>query len=225
MVNSYDVFTAIGVAVSMVTTLYAAYWAFVIRRALAVRLYRNQALGIGILAIAVALTQVNATISNYSANYPGFLTIIFPYFTTLTLFYWIDTSVQAGRRSDPLLRDTLHWKGLRVFLLSYHFYRAIVRSGRVPVKYFIRYLPDIFYPNRCASGSGGNSITGRWFKVKRCPAPSPTLVVRVFRALHTGHNHHIGKPDSAVFDFQYNFLANFVGPRCRGLYRRLLPLP
>ena len=94
MVSSYDLLSAVGAAVAMVTLLYSASWAFGIRRALAVRLYRNQALGIGVLAIAVALTQINATISNYSANYPGFLTIIFPYFTTLTLFYWIDTSVQ-----------------------------------------------------------------------------------------------------------------------------------
>jgi hypothetical protein len=32
----------------------------------------------------------------------------------LTIFYWIDTSMLAARRSDPLLRDTLHWKRLRV---------------------------------------------------------------------------------------------------------------
>jgi hypothetical protein len=148
MASSYDLLSGVGVAMSMVTTLYAAYWAFGIRRALAVRLYRNQGLGIGFLAIAVALTQINATISNYSANYPGFLTIIFPYFTTLTLFYWIDTSVQAGRRSDPLLRDTLHWKGLRVFLLAIIFVALLYDlvgfvSNASSVIYLIFFVPIV----------------------------------------------------------------------------------
>ena len=32
------------------------------------------------------------------------------------LFYWIDASAGAARRSDPLLRDTLHWTKVRLWL-------------------------------------------------------------------------------------------------------------
>jgi hypothetical protein len=34
-------------------------------------------------------------------------------------FYWIDASVKTGRRSDPLLRDVLHWKKLRLVLWAW----------------------------------------------------------------------------------------------------------
>jgi len=38
------------------------------------------------------------------------------YLLFIVLFYWIDRSVLASRRSDPLLRDTLHWSKLRLVL-------------------------------------------------------------------------------------------------------------
>lgn len=42
----------------MVISVYAAYWAFSIRRALALGLYRSQALGIGLVAVGYYLFSV-----------------------------------------------------------------------------------------------------------------------------------------------------------------------
>jgi hypothetical protein len=96
---------------------YASYWAFKIRKVLAVRIYRNQALGIGL----VALGWILIFFANVFLN-GGIFTAYIPFFaintgvTFILLFYFIDASVLAGRRSDPLLRDTLHWQKLRIVL-------------------------------------------------------------------------------------------------------------
>jgi hypothetical protein len=95
---------------------YAAYWAFSLGRALTIRLYRRQAFGIGVIVVAFWSTigifvglsgalslQVSSALSTLTWD-----------FLLLTLFYWIDASVLASRRSDPLLRDTLYWSKLRI---------------------------------------------------------------------------------------------------------------
>ena len=79
--------------------LYPAYWALVIREALTLRLYRNQALGMGLLGAWVAIVFLRP------------LEVILS--LSVLLFYWIDASILAARRSDPLLRDTLRWSKLR----------------------------------------------------------------------------------------------------------------
>jgi hypothetical protein len=93
--------------------LYALYWAFSLRHALAVRLYRNQALGIGLITLAIwftlATTSLNPTpLQLYTVFYQGSFVLLF-----IVLFYWIDASLLAFRRIDPLLRDTFHWSKLR----------------------------------------------------------------------------------------------------------------
>jgi hypothetical protein len=96
---------------------YAAFWAFNIRHALAVPLYRRQAFGIGFIVLAtwavIAVFVVIPTSDTLLANIEQFSAF---YFLFIVLFYWIDSSVLASRRSDPLLRDTLHWSKIRVFL-------------------------------------------------------------------------------------------------------------
>lgn len=89
---------------------YAAYWAFTIRRALATRLYRNLAFGTGLVA-SVMVTAIGVV----SADVTGVQSVITPFalLAVLTTFYFIDSSVLAARRSDPLLRDTLHWTKVR----------------------------------------------------------------------------------------------------------------
>jgi hypothetical protein len=107
---------------------YAAYWAFSIRHALAVPLYRRQAFGIGfivlavwaVLAVFVVVPTANTpldTIEQFSAFY----------FFFIALFYWIDSSVLASRRSDPLRRDTLYWSKMRVLL-----WVAIIVTTAIP---------------------------------------------------------------------------------------------
>ncbi len=112
--------TVVALAGGLLLLVLAAYQASVIARALAVRLYRNQALGIGLVAVANFVLVAGQTIIvalqppngggayGTTANWP----LIF--FTWIVLFYWIDASVRASRRSDPLLRDTLLWSRVRL---------------------------------------------------------------------------------------------------------------
>ena len=99
-------------------TLYAAYWAFSIRRALRVHLYRRQAFGVGFLVLAIwgvlaVFIALGLNVSTPVATLEQFSAFYFLFFV---LFYWIDSSVLASRRSDPLLRDTLQWSKVRIFL-------------------------------------------------------------------------------------------------------------
>ena len=106
--------TAIGQGIGVLILLYAAYWALNIRHALAVNVYRKQALGIGLVAISCAILGFGQVLPIVNISFlegfgPGFLVL-------LVLFYWIDASMISARRSDPLLRDSLHWSKLRIVL-------------------------------------------------------------------------------------------------------------
>jgi hypothetical protein len=92
--------------------LYAAYWAFAIRRATAGRIYRNQALWLGVLSVIVLTSFVptpatNGAIVIVLINLPVII-------LALVAFAFVDATVPVARRSDPLLRDILHWGKLRV---------------------------------------------------------------------------------------------------------------
>jgi hypothetical protein len=91
---------------------YTVYSAISIRSALSIRLYRNQALGLGLVALAWILLffDFSAFLSNgrYGLFSAGAGLVM------MMLFYWVDASVLAARRYDPLLRDSLHWRKLRV---------------------------------------------------------------------------------------------------------------
>ena len=98
---------------------YAAYWAFIIRRALVHGLYRRQAswvvaMGIYFVALSSFLTfaiyyNLNSLIVNALGG-----TIIGSGF--IVIFAWMDTTIRVARRSDPLSRDTIHWSKLRYFI-------------------------------------------------------------------------------------------------------------
>lgn len=109
-----------GLAIFIVLTVpifsYAEYWALSIRHALAVPLYRRQAFGIAVIVLSLWFTigvfvvvpttwplAAYIVLTNYSF-----------YFLFIVLFYWIDASILASRRSDPLLRDTLYWSRIRI---------------------------------------------------------------------------------------------------------------
>ncbi len=95
--------------------LYAAYWGFNVRRALAVKLYRNQALGIALISILLIPDAIAHTLAGLGRQYYVAFAVIETCYS-LVLFYFVDASVLAGRRSDPLLRDTLHWRTVRLYL-------------------------------------------------------------------------------------------------------------
>lgn len=99
----------------------ASYWAFKFRQILPVRIYRNQALGIGLVAFGWILIFIDNILFNgeiFTAYIPFFIINVS---VLILLFYFIDASILAGRRSDPLLRDTLHWRKLRIVLWILNF--------------------------------------------------------------------------------------------------------
>jgi hypothetical protein len=116
MLSDAGLLLASGHGVAAILELYAVFWALSIWRRLSVRLYRNQAFGIGIVAASFALldlaqfTPVVTGGEQVGGEVVGF-TIIF--LVLVVLFYWIDASILAARRADPLLRDTLYWRRLR----------------------------------------------------------------------------------------------------------------
>jgi hypothetical protein len=91
--------------------IYAAYWAFDIRRALSTNLFRNQALGMGLVAIGWLL--VNTV---YSFGLPTLVEVSSPLIAVVFSFYWIDTSIFAAQRTDPLQRNTMKWREVRWLL-------------------------------------------------------------------------------------------------------------
>jgi hypothetical protein len=93
---------------------YTIFWAFNIRRVQNVELYRRQALGMGFVAFAWILIFFDFIILGTNGLFSPFS--LFFGLVMAMLFYWIDVSVLAGRKSDPLLRDTLHWQNLRRYL-------------------------------------------------------------------------------------------------------------
>ncbi len=95
---------------------YATYWAFSIRRALASRIYRNQALGVGLVGVSLTVLFLTGSIPTSF----GTTTLTFPElfllvdFSAVVTFYWVDTSMSATRRADPLLRNSFNWRKLRL---------------------------------------------------------------------------------------------------------------
>jgi len=130
MASSSDVAAIIGAAAMALTYAYVAYWAFEIRRALAVRLYRTQALGVGLLAVSLPLAQIYYTGSTLY-GWPPELSFVTVLFFTLSLLYWTNISVRAERQSDPLLRDTLGWSRLRFLVLAIVLVTAVYDSGNI----------------------------------------------------------------------------------------------
>jgi hypothetical protein len=103
----------IGEIVPSAIGLYAAYWAFSIRRALAGRIYRSHALWLGAACILFAGTNFLTYSPNATIN-----AILNVYYVILIaiLFAFIDSTVRVARRSDPLLRSILRWEKLRIAL-------------------------------------------------------------------------------------------------------------
>ena len=100
--------------------VYSAIRALNIRRALAVPLYRNQALGVALASLSLIgfiFTWDLYNGLNLSSNLYTSLELVFGFIIpSFVAFYWIDASVRTARRSDPLLRDVLHWRMARIIL-------------------------------------------------------------------------------------------------------------
>jgi hypothetical protein len=102
--------TPILVLASEGTFAYAAYWAFKIRGALTIRVYRSHALGVGLVSLGWILVFFDYVVVSH------FSYVLFTAIDALVsgaFFYFIDAAVLDGRISDPLLRDSLHWRRIR----------------------------------------------------------------------------------------------------------------
>lgn len=102
---------------------YAAYWAVNIRKALAVPIYRTQALGVFTVSIALICYIVTFALWNdlgYQNYWQTNIDVFFSYgLPPVVAFYWLDASVRTARRSDPLLRSFFHWQKLRLILWAW----------------------------------------------------------------------------------------------------------
>jgi hypothetical protein len=112
MPSTLDYVNVAVTAAAVVSYGYVFYTAMLVRRPLGVGLYRRHALGIALVAAVFALDQA----SNYLPveglwSYVGLA--VFASFS-LVLLYWVDSSILAARRSDPLYRDTFHWSRVRL---------------------------------------------------------------------------------------------------------------
>jgi hypothetical protein len=93
--------------------LYAAYWAFSVRKALAGRMYKRHALLLGVVCVIVSIVGF----LTYSANQIiTDLLIVFYSGVFIFLFAFIDSTIPLARRSDPLLRRILRWDKTRIAL-------------------------------------------------------------------------------------------------------------
>ena len=136
---------------------YTVYLSITIRRALSVGEYRKQAFGVGLIALAWILLLLNYGVQAVTGSYAlfslGFGLVM------MTLFYWIDSSVLATRRTDPLVRDTFWWTRVRYVLWALtvaatfaaaslaYYYQAT--SGTEPLfmfngQYGVGYMPSWF---------------------------------------------------------------------------------
>jgi len=129
--------------------LYAAYWAFTIRRALVVRIYRNQALWLGVLCVVLAGTgwglYTNNTIISNTSN-------VFSVVEILGLFALADSSIRVARRSDPLLRSILQWEKVRipVWIALGALTILLVTTGLVVIGYFVGLIILLGFPTATA---------------------------------------------------------------------------
>jgi len=107
-------------SVAVAVFIAAAVRALTLRRVITASLRRNQALGIGLLAAAMAwfcLVLVLPIPSSWTTGTLGDILFIFePILPFVVFFYWVDSSILASRRVDPLFRDTLAWSRVRKFV-------------------------------------------------------------------------------------------------------------
>ncbi len=102
---------------------YAAYWGLMIRRGLAVPVYRNQAFGITLVSVGYIVQLIGnyLSLTTFASNPIISSNAAFGLRYTLVLlltFYWIDASMRASQDTDPLSRDTLLWSKVRYVLWS-----------------------------------------------------------------------------------------------------------
>lgn len=171
MAGSVDLLGIFLPILMMLIFAYAAYWAFAIRKSLAVRVYRNQALGVGLIALGpIAFSLELLALGSPAVPTPPLIFAVYlatGFGLTLLTFYWIDASVLAARRGDPLLRNTFHWTRLRFLLWT------LIIAGEVAVVivFVLGGSLNFFYP------FSGQAVSNLWLLPTLVTAISGVVVV------------------------------------------------
>jgi hypothetical protein len=117
-----------GYLIAELVFVLPVYWSLSIRHALAVGLYRRQALGLVLISIVIGLSSLPILPSTGTAaivlSAAGLLTLVIDIGFMLGLLYFIDATMLASRRSDPLLRDTAHWSKVRIVVWAWEFFNV-----------------------------------------------------------------------------------------------------
>lgn len=117
--ETYDLIFVLGGLLSSTILVYAAYWALNIRRALFVPAYRRQAFWIGFFSLSSV-----GYVAGLDMGAPGpsvaYALLVVSYYLALAFLFFrlIDVDIEVARRSDPLLREPLHWRRLRLVVLA-----------------------------------------------------------------------------------------------------------
>lgn len=105
-------------AVNLFTFGFTSYKALDIRSSLAVGLYRRQAMWIGAIAgvytILLSETFLFALVFTTSSGIVDLAVSLSQDAGIIAIFAWVDTSTRIARRADPLLRDSLKWRRVRL---------------------------------------------------------------------------------------------------------------
>ena len=111
MSGALDYLDAAASVAAIAACAYVLYQSLLVRKTLAVGPYRMHALGMGFVAGLFALNQVSSFLPTEGVW--SFLGLGFFLVFGLGILYWVDTSIIASRRSDPLYRDTFRWSAAR----------------------------------------------------------------------------------------------------------------
>jgi hypothetical protein len=120
--------TLLVTGVTSAIFLYAIYWGLVVRRGMAVRLYRNQALGVSLVSLGLLSIIVFLGVSGTTKLSGAIYFVLLDPWILLT-FFWIDSSMRASQDLDPLSRDSLHWRKVRYPLWALNFVGVGVLVG------------------------------------------------------------------------------------------------
>ncbi len=149
------------------------------------------------------------------------------------LFYWIDASVIAAKRSDPLGREILHWSRLRIALwigtlpaallvIPFNLYFLIFHGGNFttppPATLGIILFPGIFIPP--VSGAVLLPIILR--RTVDLTLRRQLKWFGLFAAVFLVVNLFLGNQPDKVQALFYGYLGSVVGAYC--LYRSVLSL-
>jgi uncharacterized membrane protein len=120
MLGPLDIISIAAYAVGFLVYGYTAFSAFAIGRTLSDRIYRRQAIGLGVVVIILVTLYVFQSVFP-PGSVPQLFVLGFSlyYATFIGTYYWIDASIRAARTTDPLFRDTLRWSKIRIAFWVY----------------------------------------------------------------------------------------------------------